>query len=197
MARADSRRVMSIAEFNAIPVDDKYPIDGYYKILIDENERIPNAVLENPRRLKEELTAGQRMLIEVATFDSQVKNGGITQYFWNCVGSIFEVGDWIEQLGVSELRVNYDRALESLVGKKDKWLALREEMNMARDNPQWETFQQSYDLLDLSWFDDAYFDKYDYDENKEWVRKSRGIHYTLLTRLAEYIRTHAEEFITE
>jgi hypothetical protein len=194
MAEADYRRVMSAADFDAIPSDDKYPIDDYYDALIDRNERIGHQFFEDSVQLKK-LTPGQRMLIQLGTFDSQVKNGGITQFFWNCPESIFDVADWIELMGVSELQANYERALESLVGKKDQWLVLREEWAKGRDNPSWETFQQTYELLDLGWFDDAYFDKHGYNEKQEWVRQSRGLHHVLLTRLAEYVRNHRAEFI--
>jgi hypothetical protein len=51
--------------------------------------------------------------------------------------------------------------------------------------------------LHLGWFDDAYFDKRGYNEQNEWVVQSRGLHHALLTRLAEYVRTHPTEFITE
>ena len=196
MSQADYRLPMSASDFEAIPADEDYPIDGYYDALIDGNKRIGHEFFEQPERLKE-LTAGQRMLIELGAFDSQVSNGGITQFFWNCPESIFDVREWIEQLGVQQLQANYDRALEALVGKKDRWLALREEWVKGRDDPRWEPFQQTYKLLDLGWFDAAYFDKHGYNETREWVRLSRGLHHDLLTRLAEYVRTHPGEFIVD
>lgn len=196
MAEVDYRCVLSAAEFNAIPAHDEGPIDSYYEVLIDRNERLGHRFFEAAEHLKK-LTMGQRLLIQLGTFDSQVKNGGITQFFWNCPESIFDVADWIEYVGVPELQTHYDRALEALVGKKDKWLALREEWARGRDNPNWETFQQSYELLDLGWFEDAYFDKYGYNERQEWVRQTRGLHHMLLTRLANYVRTHSAEFIVE
>jgi hypothetical protein len=196
MVEADRRREMPVAVFDAIPVDDEYPIDGYYEALIDRNERIGHEVYEQAELFKE-LTAGQRMLIQLGAFDSQVKNGGITQFFWNRAESIFDVAEWMQQLSVPELQASYDRALEAMVGKKDKWLALREEWAKGRDNPRWETFQQTYELLDLRWFDDAYFDKHGYNEKREWVRQSRGLHHALLAQLAEYVNTHRGEFITE
>jgi hypothetical protein len=196
MAETDRRRMMSAAEFAAICAEDEYPIEGYFEALIDRNEWLGHEVYEQPEWFKE-LTAGQRMLIQIHIFDGQVKNGGITQFFWNCAESIFDVSDWIEQLGLPELQTNYDRALEALVGKKDKWLALRAEWSNAPDNPRWETFQQTYELLDIGWFDDAYFDKCGYNERKEWVVQSRGLGHALLTRLAEHIRAHRAEFIVE
>jgi hypothetical protein len=196
MAEVDRRQTMSVAEFDAIPEYENDPIDGYYEVLIDGNERISHEFYERIERLQE-LTAGQRMLIQLGTFDSQVKNGGITQFFWNHTESIFDVADWIEQLGVGELHANYERALEVLVGAKDRWLALREEWGRGGTAPDWETFRHSYELLDLGWFDKAYFDGRAYNERKELVLQSRGLHYALLSRIAEYIRHHRAEFITE
>src|SRR5262249_20280506 len=110
MREVDDRRIISAADFAAIPADDDYPIDGYYEALIDQNERLGHQFLEDAEQLKKP-TAGQRMLIQLGTFDSQVKNGGITQFFWNCPTYIFDVADWIEHLGVPGLQANYDRAL--------------------------------------------------------------------------------------
>jgi hypothetical protein len=196
MAVVDFRAEMSPAAFEAIPTDADEPIDGYYDALIDRNKRVDHRFFEDSEQLQK-LTRGQQLLIRLGTFDSQVKNGGITQFFWNCPDSIFEVADDIEFLGVTELLGNYERALEALVGKKDRWLALREEWAKGQDNPRWETFQESYGLLDLGWFDKAYFDQRGYNESGEWVRLRRGLHHALLTQLAEYIRTHRAEFIVE
>jgi hypothetical protein len=194
MRELDHRAEMSSSAFEAIPIDPDDPIDGYYDQLIDQNKRIDHRFFEDHERLQE-LTRGQRLLIQLGTFDGQVKNGGITQFFWNCPESIFDVAEGIEFLGDAELLANYERALESLVGKKDRWLALREEWGRGKDNPRWETFQETYELLDLGWFDKAYFDQRGYNENKEWVRLKWGLHHWLMMRLAEYVRTHPGEFI--
>jgi len=85
VAKADYRRVMSQAEFDAIRQDDEYPIDGYYDALIEENEQLSYKCIEDDGELKK-LTSGQRMLIQLATFKSQVSNGGLTQFFWTCPG---------------------------------------------------------------------------------------------------------------
>jgi hypothetical protein len=187
MARADHRRVMSAAQFDIIPADGNYPSYGYYEDLIGNNERISDEVFE-PERFKE-LTTGQRMLIRLFAFDGQVRNGGITQFFWNRTESIFEVADWLERLGVTELQANYERALEALGGKKYQWRELRAEF-------AWENFRQTYALLDLGWFDDAYYDTRGFNERNEWVVQARGLGHAMLTRLAEYVRTHPAEFIT-
>jgi hypothetical protein len=194
MAPPDRRLTMSVADFANIPMHDSDTIDGYYQALIVGNKHIDDEVYEHMDTFQE-LTTGQRMLIELATFDSQVKNGGLTQFFWNSFPYCFDVHDWIDLLQLPALRDNYSRALESLVGKKDDWFALREECYKSPDGPRWELFQRTYALLDLGWFDKAYFDSHEVDEDGKWVKKSTGLHHGLLLRLAEYVRQNPREFI--
>jgi hypothetical protein len=52
MAEADYHCVMSTAEFEGIPTDEDYPIDGYYEALIDRNERLGHRFFEDPEQLK-------------------------------------------------------------------------------------------------------------------------------------------------
>src|SRR5262249_29996697 len=151
--------------------------------------RIEHHHLEDSRSTKE-LTRGQQLLILLGAFDSQVSNGGVTQFFLDCPGSLFEVADAIEELGAAELVGQYGKALEALVGKKDRWLELRAEWAGAKDNPRWETFQQTYDLLDLGWFDRAYFGQWGHNEKQEWVQFDRGLKQDFLKQLAEYVKAH-------
>jgi Domain of unknown function (DUF4375) len=202
MSRTDYRAKLSADEFASIPVTDEYPIDGYYERLVDGNEKFHGIGHQYPRgyedpALIEQLTRGQQLLIRLGVFDGQVGNGGITQFFWNYPEYLFDVRDAIEFLGDADVLRNYEQALETLVGKKEDWLALREQHYREGDQPDWETFRQTYDLLDLSWFEDAYFDEKGYNENKEWVRLKRGLAHPFLMRLAEYVRSHRLEFIEE
>jgi hypothetical protein len=187
MAEVDRRRIMAAEQFGTIPVSDDYPAYSQYEALIVSNERISDEVF-GPKWFKE-LTSGQRMLIQLVGFDGQVRNGGITQFFWNRTESVFEVAEWLERLEVTELQSNYGRALEALAGKKSRWRDLRAEF-------AWETFCQTYKLLDLGWFDDAYYDDRGFDEQNEWVVHARGLGRAMLTRLVEYVRTHPTEFIS-
>lgn len=195
MSQADYRVPMTAATFDAIPWDPEDPIDHYYEVLIDRNERIGHEFFESADRLRE-LTRGQQLLIRLGTFDGQVRNGGLTQYLWNCPESVFDAADDIEFLGETKLIRNYERAVEALVGKKDRWLALRHEWAKGQDSPSWETFRASYDLLDLGWFDKAYFDRHGYNWRREWVLEGHGLGHALMTKLAEYVRAHRDEFIT-
>lgn len=196
MPHPERRAPLSAAEFDAIRVEDDNPLDGYYEALIDTNPRIPDTFLQKIPSTGE-LTTGQRLLMLLGAFDSQVSNGGITQFFWSCPESLFDVRDGIEALGCAELLQNYERALEALVGKKDRWLELREEVSRAGDNPRWESFEKTYELLDLGWFDDAYFGKWGYNERGEFVQQRQGLQKPFLRRLADYVRSHQSEFIEE
>lgn len=103
--------------------------------------------------------------------------------------------DAIERLGDEAVLGNYEKALEALVGNKERWFELREECYCDEDSPSWESFRQSYDLLDLGWFDAAYFDKKGYNDKRQWVTLARGLQRPFLDRLAEYVRSHPSEFI--
>ena len=80
-----------------------------------------------------------------------------------------------------ELSVAYEKALESLIGKKDKWLDLRRQSSSDSAN-FWGPFQATYDLLDLNWFDDAYFEQFG---------------PALIDLLVIYVRKNKAEFIEQ
>jgi hypothetical protein len=201
MSGKDYRAKLSAAQFRAIPVDEEYPIDGYYEALIDGNPKFIGIEKEYPRgyediNLVRELTPGQRLLIVLGVFDGQVKNGGITQFFWNFPEFAFEARDALETLGETEVLANYDKALEAWLGAKDRCAELRREwMTATGDAPRWEAFRKSNEALDLSWFDDAYLDQWGDDARGDWVRLRPGLADRLLRRLAEYVRAHPAEFI--
>src|SRR5262245_55746074 len=60
---------------------------GYCEKLLGKNEKLQELLqqfagrLDNPECWNH-LTQGQRILYSLATLDGQVKNGGITQFFW-------------------------------------------------------------------------------------------------------------------
>lgn len=198
----DFRAELSPDEFAAIPFEDEDPIDNYYFELIEKNQTFWRIREEFPRTYEDislirQLTSGQQLLILLGVFDGQVCNGGITQFFWNYPEYIIDVRDAIERLGDTAILSNYERALEALVGKKDRWLQLREECYRAEDGPSWESFRQSYNLLNLAWFEDFYFDEWGYNDKKERVKQKHGLQYPFLHRLAEYVRSHRSEFIEE
>src|SRR5262245_47287395 len=159
---------------------------GYCEKLLYKNEKLRDQFQQFVGRKDDpecwnQLTQGQRILYSLAALDGQVKNGGITQFFWNCPDLMFPASDALAALSYSELSVAYEKALESLIGKKDTWLHLRKQSNSDRAD-FWGPFQATYDLLDLTWFDDAYFEQYG---------------PTLIDRLVKYVRENKAEFIEQ
>ncbi len=181
---------MTRAEFDAISPRPEYPIDAYCEPLIDCN---PHNLYEEP---PESLTRGQRLFLALGSFDSQVCNGGITQFFWNRPGGIPEVEQALQELNEVELRTLYVRAVNTLVGKEVDWAHLRAAAYRDASNPDWDPFQQGYELLNLDWFDTAYYDRWGYDANGKWVMLGEGLKLPFLRRLAAWVKAHPAEFIT-
>lgn len=159
---------------------------GYCEKLLYKNEKLQELLQQFVGRFDDpecwkRLTQGQRILYPLAALDGQVKNGGITQFFWNCPNLVFPASDALVALNYSELSVAYEKALERLIGEKDKWLDLRKQSS---SDPAdfWGPFQATYDLLDLNWFDDTYFEQYG---------------PTLIDLLVKYVRDNKAEFIEQ
>jgi hypothetical protein len=157
---------------------------GYCERLLDKNEKLQELLHQFVGRFDRPdcwtcLTQGQRILYSLAALDGQVKNGGITQFFWNYPDLIVPASGALVALGYSDLLAAFEKALESLIGKKEAWLELRKQSS---SDPAsfWEPFQASYNLLELTWFDDAYFEEYG---------------PTLTGLLVEYVKEHKREFI--
>ncbi len=157
---------------------------GYCRKLLDDNEKLQELLQRFVGRLDDAdcwncLTQGQQVLYSLGALDGQVKNGGITQFFWNCPDLIFPTSEALAVLGEPELAAAYEKALVSLIGRKDTWLDLRSQSRNDPDN-FWQPFQATYDLLDLTWFDDAYYEKYG---------------PSLVATLVQYVRANRAEFI--
>jgi hypothetical protein len=186
----DYRAPMTRVEFDAISPRAEYPIDAYWEPLIDCN---PHNLYELP---PESLTRGQRLFMSLGVFDSQVCNGGITQFFWNRPESVADVEEALRELGEADLLAHYSRAVETVIGKQADWVKLREAAYSDSKTPDWEPFRQSYELLDLDWFEKAYFDRRRFDEQERPVILQEGLQSPFIRRLAAWVKAHPEEFIT-
>jgi hypothetical protein len=135
-----------------------------YQKLIEENEQIMALAekhgcgpFDEPVRKK--LRPAQRILALLFRLDSQILNGGITQFCWNAPFELNDVAKAIKTLGQSELAKIYKKMDARLEEKLDEWAELRNKWADS-PNPDWKYFQQSYALLNLAWFDKAYMAKH-------------------------------------
>jgi hypothetical protein len=142
--------------------DDAF--DYFYRKLIEENPKIIALAdkkgcgpFDEPVRKK--LRPAQKVLALMWRLDSQILNGGITQFVWNAPFEVNDVAKAIKTLQLSELSKMYQKMDARLEAKLDEWAALR---NQWEESPKhdWKLFQQSYALLDLGWFDKAYMAKH-------------------------------------
>jgi hypothetical protein len=192
----DYRTPMTRDEFAALSIDPEHPISSLWDPLIDANPRLMAEDFGDAAFLAK-VTPGMRLFLVLGVFDGQVCNGGITQFFWNCRATIFAVQNALNELGEMELLAYYDRALDALAGNRTRWQELRAEY--ARSAPSadaWQAFRRSYDLLDLSWFDKAYFPERGFNAVGEWVVLREGLSGPFSLRLVEYVRARPGDFIT-
>lgn len=196
----DYRALLTFEEFAQIEDDQHEPLDPYYDALISDNVRFleiddnfPGGY-EDPNFIPH-ATRGQQLLILLGCFDGQVKNGGITQFFWNFPEFIFEVLDALQEIADPILIEMYQKAVETLLGKRDQWVTLQMQWEQQGENPVWKTFQESYELLDLGWFDDDYFDEWGDKKDGEWTIEKRGLGYDLQRNLIAYIQKNPQQFI--
>jgi hypothetical protein len=167
-------------------------VDGYAERFLYKNEAIMEVLGDSDRRTC--ATKGQQILYALIAFDGQIKNGGIEQFFWNGTDIIPDVSEALRALDLPELQKHYDRAVETLLGKKDDWNDLRNQAYRDPEQLDWEPFRQSYAVLDLDSFNDNYYDQYDPGDNKTVVK--RGLSSILMRRLRDYVVAHANEFFT-
>ncbi len=133
-----------------------------HQILIEENEKIMALAdkkgcspYDEPVRKK--VRPAQQLLLLLFRLDSQILNGGVTQFIWNAPLEIHDAQKAIKKLKLAELSSIYKRVDDRLMEKMDEWLALKQKWNA---KPDWKHFQKTYPLLDLEWFDKAYMAKH-------------------------------------
>ncbi|WP_171474710.1 DMP19 family protein [Frigoriglobus tundricola] len=192
----DYRMAMTRATFDAIPIDPMNAIGSLWDRVIDANPRLMTEDFGDANFLAK-VTPSLRLFLVLGVFDGQVSNGGIVQFFWNCPGTIFAVRGALAELGELELLGLYDRAVTALVGNGESWESLRTQgAELAPNDAAWEPFQKSYDLLDLGWFDKAYFDTWGHNSVNEWVVLSEGLSRRFAQNLVSYVRTRPGDFIS-
>jgi hypothetical protein len=162
MKRPDLRLTGNPQILTKLPRKPDDAFSYLYEKLIEQNEHISKLAdkkecgpYDEPVRKK--LRPAQQVLVLMLRLDSQILNGGVTQFIWNAPFEIDDVEKAIKKLGLTELAKIYKKVDDRLMEKMDEWVALRQKWNTKSD---WEDFQKTYALLDLDWFDKAYMAKH-------------------------------------
>jgi hypothetical protein len=139
--------------------DDAF--DYYYQKLIEENEKLMALAdkkgcgpFDEPVRKK--ANPAQAVLLLVYRLDSQILNGGITQFCWNAPFEANDVAKAIKKLEQPELAKLYRQCDARLEEKLDEWEDLWVKGHDEGGKVGIECFHKTYALLDLGWFDKAY-----------------------------------------
>lgn len=158
---------------------------GYWDSLIRTNPKLQDVLYFSSGFIEQSaswnlMTPGQRCLHVLNAFDGDVNNGGITQFFWNCLPLVFAIDEALAVIEYPELAATYQQCLEGLLGKQDQWAELRKQFQADPDSG-WEQFRASYDLLDLDWFNKLYYEQYG---------------PKMISAVLDYVKTNKSEFIT-
>src|SRR5262245_45396685 len=195
--REETRAPLSADAFATIPSKVtkgiEFLVDAYCDKLLHTNANLLR-LFEHHREGYEDpalwrmLTNGQKVLISLTSLDGQVNNGGIAQFFWNYPNLVFDARDGLAELGAGRLLELYDECLEKLIGRKEDWLELRRKCYRIPDKPDWESFAESYNIVDGNRFDKAYYGRW--NEND-------GLGRALLQQIVDYIKANRSEYVVD
>ncbi len=135
---------------------------GYCEKLIDKNEPLANLLHKHRGSFDDdaffnETTKGQRLLLHLAALDGQTRNGGITQFIWNCPEMVLTALDALTPLDYPELLTSYQHVVDRLGLDIDTWTQLRNS-DQSRTDDMWDNFDAAAQLITGDDFDDPYFD---------------------------------------
>src|SRR5436190_18977194 len=121
--------------------DDAF--DYLYQKLIEENEKMMALAdkkgcgpFDEPVRKK--VRPAQQILLLMYRLDSEILNGGVTQFIWNAPFEVDDVEKAIKKLKLAELAVLYKKVDDRVMEKLDEWVALKQKWNK---KPDWGFYQ--------------------------------------------------------
>ncbi len=180
--RLDLRIIDDPTIWTSVPCKADTAFDYLYQKLIEENEKLMALAGKKEcgpcdEPVRKQARPAQQMLLLLFRLDSEILNGGVTQFLWNAPFEIDDVGKAIKKLKLPDLSTHYKKVDDRLIEKMAEWVPLRQKWN---EKPDWKYFQKTYPLLDLEWFDKAYLSKH----------RSK-----MIKALVAYIVEHKSDFV--
>jgi len=187
--RAETRAVTS-KSFDELLAGEREPgsqLRILFEHLVLTNDNMPDSY-EDAGTLKK-LTRGQQLLVRVAIFDDQVRDGGVAQFLDSHDDLMLDIADDLEFLGSALLLAYYTRLLKMLLGKGR--LLLKAESWSDSDGilPPSDPDERT-DPTD--WFDKAYFGVPDSDDSPP---RNTYLGDRVAADVVAYVRKHRGEFI--
>ncbi len=143
--------------------DDAF--DYLYQKLIEANEKLMALAdkkgcgpFDEPVRKK--ANPAQEVLLLIYRMDSQILNGGLTQFIWNAPCEFEDVEKAIKKLEQSEFAKLHKKAVEHADAKFDEFEPLFIKGHEVGGKVGLECFQKSYAVFGFKWFDKDYMAKH-------------------------------------
>jgi hypothetical protein len=162
--------------------DDAF--DYLYRHLIEENEALMSlaekkdcAPFEGPVRKK--VSRAQEVLLLIYRLDSQILNGGVTQFVWNSPFELDDVQKAAKRLGQIELLKLRKKLEVHLNDNEIEWTDLWNKGHTTQGMVK-ECFISFRALLGLKWFD------------KDYLKKHRA---KLIDALVKFVIKNKKEFV--
>ena len=143
--------------------DDAF--DYLYQKLIEENEAL--IAIADKRGcgpydapVRKKVSPAQEVLLLIYRLDSQILNGGITQFIWNAASEFDDVEKAIKKLRQPEFGKLYKKMQDHAESKFDEWEPLYIKGHEVGGKVGMECFHKNYALFGLKWFDKDYLAKH-------------------------------------
>lgn len=167
-----------------LPAKPDAALEYLFEKLIEESETI-GALVEKKgcspfdEDVRKKVSSGQEMLLLMFRLDTQILNGGVTQFIWNSPLEMEDAGKTIKKLKQTELAKAYKKVEARVMEKLDEFANLRNKWAESLE-PDWAVFQESYKILQVDWFDELYMKKHRTD---------------LVQAMIDYVLKHKDEFV--
>ncbi len=131
----------------------------------------------------QKLTRGQKVFWSFLAFNGDVDNGGVYQFFFNKPEHCLSLLEVLEEIKAEQLRQDYQRVLEEVLGKFDKIADLRQRFNDESQQweERWEAFNEGYEELECA----AAIEKYYYEDTFK---------QKLYRQMSDYIEMNLKQF---
>ena len=128
------------------------------------------------------LNRRQKVVWVYFAFESQVRNGGVYQFFYNTGQFIFAITEAMEELGLKQLLKSYNHALSDYLKKSDRVADIRKDVNNSSVfKDKWESFITGYKEITHTKDVEGYL--FERENTKEIYQK-----------IFEYVQTHLSSF---
>src|SRR5262245_61106162 len=134
MKRLDLRSKDEPKIWTKLPRKADAAFEYLYEQLIEKNK--PMMALADKKGcgpydepVRKKVRPAQQVLLLLFRLDSQILNGGVTQFIWNAPFELEDVAKAIKKLGLAELGADYKKVDERLGERIKEWIPLKQKWN--------------------------------------------------------------------